>query len=621
MHGDFSRLTFDARKHYRSVYMQQGRVQLDADWNEQIDILYHYFQTQFSDLLGTSGAMAATAGFQIAAIDDSQESSSPSAQAGEQQPHEEHKKQLKDLLIQRGNYYVDGILCENEQDVLFSQQPYYPVGGIPANLAERSIVYLDVWQRDITALEDTSLREIALGGPDTTTRTQLVWQVKLLPLPHRQGHELFARGRQVSYAEVIALPAWRELHHRQTRKSRLAARRVPHSSTLDNQLYRVEIHHIHHHKATFKWSRENGSLLFGVEKILSYQRQGNSAVQCVLSLSDASQDAAQLQVGDWVELIDDEVALRGHTLPLYRVTHISETSQRQITLTGTFTQMAERLTRPDASPLLLRRWDHGPVSSTAQESGTYPVLEDTWLDLERGIQIAFSAGDIHNVGDYWLIPSRTLSNDIEWPQGASGPLALPPHGVEHHYCPLALLHLDHHGSVLKDLRQLFAPLPVLTEQIASGSKLEEIKTTIIEQVVERNMLYEECHAQGDLEPGDLVSLLPGTDLEVTKASKENAKLLFGVVSRVIEDAGQRRVRVTTYGRVRCKVSGSIEAGDLLTVAEEHGHAAKTGPVHEFLHAGSLLGKALEASPSPEASPSADASNVGAATIEILVSLQ
>ena len=35
MKGDFSRLTFDPKKHYRRVLMQQGRVQVDADWNEQ----------------------------------------------------------------------------------------------------------------------------------------------------------------------------------------------------------------------------------------------------------------------------------------------------------------------------------------------------------------------------------------------------------------------------------------------------------------------------------------------------------------------------------------------------------------------------------------------------------
>ena len=35
MKGDFTRDLFDPTKHYSGVLMQQGRVQLDADWNEQ----------------------------------------------------------------------------------------------------------------------------------------------------------------------------------------------------------------------------------------------------------------------------------------------------------------------------------------------------------------------------------------------------------------------------------------------------------------------------------------------------------------------------------------------------------------------------------------------------------
>ena len=38
MKGDFSRLTFRPDQHYSRVLQQQGRPQLDADWNEQADI-------------------------------------------------------------------------------------------------------------------------------------------------------------------------------------------------------------------------------------------------------------------------------------------------------------------------------------------------------------------------------------------------------------------------------------------------------------------------------------------------------------------------------------------------------------------------------------------------------
>jgi hypothetical protein len=58
MKGDFTRLTFDKKKHYRGVLMQQGRVQLDSDWNEQVQIAEHRYSTFFGDFVGQSGAPA-----------------------------------------------------------------------------------------------------------------------------------------------------------------------------------------------------------------------------------------------------------------------------------------------------------------------------------------------------------------------------------------------------------------------------------------------------------------------------------------------------------------------------------------------------------------------------------
>jgi hypothetical protein len=52
MKADLSRATFDKARRYRSVRMQQGRVQLDADFNEQQDILNHRIEIETRDSLG-----------------------------------------------------------------------------------------------------------------------------------------------------------------------------------------------------------------------------------------------------------------------------------------------------------------------------------------------------------------------------------------------------------------------------------------------------------------------------------------------------------------------------------------------------------------------------------------
>ena len=53
--GDFTRWTYWRKKHYRNVNMQQGRTQIDADWNEQNSINFHYETASLRDVIGRSG--------------------------------------------------------------------------------------------------------------------------------------------------------------------------------------------------------------------------------------------------------------------------------------------------------------------------------------------------------------------------------------------------------------------------------------------------------------------------------------------------------------------------------------------------------------------------------------
>ncbi|MDE3084307.1 MAG: hypothetical protein KGJ37_03680, partial [Verrucomicrobiota bacterium] len=66
MKADLSRSTFSQKKHYHDVRLQQGRVQLDADWNEQIDIAAHRVETETLDVVGKCGAPEHNAAFALA---------------------------------------------------------------------------------------------------------------------------------------------------------------------------------------------------------------------------------------------------------------------------------------------------------------------------------------------------------------------------------------------------------------------------------------------------------------------------------------------------------------------------------------------------------------------------
>ena len=64
MKGDFSRLPA-APSNVDGVYLQQGRVLLDADWNTQVQVNRRRDATLIRDLIGEAGAPEASAGFQI----------------------------------------------------------------------------------------------------------------------------------------------------------------------------------------------------------------------------------------------------------------------------------------------------------------------------------------------------------------------------------------------------------------------------------------------------------------------------------------------------------------------------------------------------------------------------
>jgi len=89
MPGDFSRTLFDPGKHYSGVLMQQGRVQMDADWNEQLAISLHRTSSETQDVIGACGTPKNGEGFQITLI-----------------PSQD------DLQIGAGRFYVGGLLCE-----------------------------------------------------------------------------------------------------------------------------------------------------------------------------------------------------------------------------------------------------------------------------------------------------------------------------------------------------------------------------------------------------------------------------------------------------------------------------------------------------------------------------
>src|SRR6266545_1879482 len=65
MNGDITRSTFRPERHFSGVRSQQGRVQLDADWNEQADITGHRDRVGTEDVIGPRGGPWTGDGFRV----------------------------------------------------------------------------------------------------------------------------------------------------------------------------------------------------------------------------------------------------------------------------------------------------------------------------------------------------------------------------------------------------------------------------------------------------------------------------------------------------------------------------------------------------------------------------
>jgi hypothetical protein len=438
--GDFSRCTFNPGKRFTRVLQQQGRAQLDADWNEQSAIFWHHMRALAEDIGGPHWGPAGNAGFRIEPL----------------------KGGTRNFFIHPGAYYVRGARCQNGQRIQYVDQ--LGAGKDDLQGEGRGLVYLEVWERHVSHIEDRAIREVALGGADTAVRAELAWQVRFRA---DWQHEL-GDTRDMTHDELVAALFGDQNRPRLVARAGLDEEQgdepCPPSSGSgyrgpENQLYRVEIHRGGRvGDATFKWSRDN-AVTFAVER-----RKGT-----VLTLADLGRDARlSLNVDDWVEVLDDRSERRSQPPPpLLRVKDVAP-ERREVILSQ---EPSEDVGSAPALHPRLRRWDHR--AGRPEEGGAQLVdgaalvregkQETAWIELEDGIRIQFQpasedGGVEYRSGDYWWIPARTATGGIEWPQDESGqPLALEPHGVERAYAPLAIVEFLPSGSSSADTRWFLQP--------------------------------------------------------------------------------------------------------------------------------------------------------------------
>ena len=478
MSFDNSRFTFDPRKDYSGVVMQQGRVQLDSDWNEWLAELTRRTQAGTLDILGRAVYPATTPhAFEITASNSGGTNT---------------------LLIGPGRMYVDGLLAENHGDgkavqwdpalaemsnapqpplpsattgaIDYTVQPYMPPKTELPSGNGPFLAYLDVWVRPVDYINDPDLIDAAVGV-DSTGRLQTVWQVRLKDLnpgttcdtpiedwpPPPSGGLLSTDTTPTAPSGPCCLTSGAAY------------------TGLENQFYRVEINRpgtgeasavppakLAAGIATFKWSRDNGSVITGVTSITSVTNSAGKTASQLAVQSLGRDQVLGFAPGNWIEIVNDSLEFNGQPGELHQIDTI-DFAARTITLV---TPLGSGFPAGDSDPSLhtrIRRWDQsGKVYEQdgttvwwdidAQGSADIPVPPTgTWLILENGITVNFDlrpGTTGFNTGDFWTFAARTATGQVEKLHQAA------PRGIHHHYARLSIVNFPSSAS---DCRTKWTP--------------------------------------------------------------------------------------------------------------------------------------------------------------------
>ncbi len=451
--ADISRMAFDPSKHYSSVRMQQGRVVVDDDWNENERIKDEDQRRSRVEIVGANGSP--DEGFRI--------QDPPRIEGG-----------FINFDILPGSFYLGGLRLELENKESYRQQEDwlgFPDHNDPAPAAERyDLVYLEAWQQSVSAVEDDELLERALGGPDTSARVRTLRRVRLKTDVQTDDcekawvklkEEWKRQGLGTIDEQNLLVPNVKltvSFENNGEPEDLCTPRRQGGYLGAENQAIRVQLIDKDH----FAWGFDNASDLYRVRVSAD-----GTGVRKIVTLLTAPKDQAHHPVsGEIVEILPwgsilpngEKVAdMVGH---LSRVETSYDLDKKELTLaTPIPTNLDQKwLAASNDDYFFMRVWNRGADRSS--EPGIR-FTNGTPVTLGRtGLQVKIEGPD-RIAGDYWIIAARpeTPNKVVPWEleKGVS------PHGVRRFYAPLAIIDWKTElrrirGEVVQDCRRTFPHL-------------------------------------------------------------------------------------------------------------------------------------------------------------------
>jgi hypothetical protein len=489
MGSDRARRSFDADQQYRAVVMQQGRVFVEADWNENQEILGETVRAETLDIVGPSGTP-----------DDGYAISFPNPLPANWIPF--------DFAIKHGTMYVGGLRVFLPTDATYfiqpdwidPDQPYWvnpdqPSPGSPSN----EIIYLLLAEQEVSAVEDSALRDVAFGGPDTAQRLRLLQRIARQSTGAATCDAAFSDVVKAWAANGLTFDtASMQLKSGASLKVSLDAASAPPDPCqpsgqggylgAENQLIRVQVAA----PGELLWGFDNASFL--------YQVQVDPDLK-TLTLQSRPVDAFhQPRKDQYVEVLRSAARLHNGAYVAEATGEVQKLAEAYHSDTGkvVLNQPLSSSVYLDAKKtprVFLRVWEE-QLDFT---SGTPVTLGHT------GLQVTLQGGPFP-IGDYWLIaarprtplevyPERYLS-DFQWPDGP-----------RRWACPLAVIGWnDSVGTFLDNCRLPFDNLVELTKRRGTGCCTVTVRP---EDLTAANTLQAILDRYQDKE-AVTVCLMPGT---------------------------------------------------------------------------------------------------------------
>jgi hypothetical protein len=460
MGSDRARGSNDPRQQYRSVVMQQGRVTLEADWNESQQITGEEIRAEALDFVGPAGTP--DDGYAIVLTD------TPT-----QPPY--------DFFVGAGTMYVGGMRAELLDQVQYSNQPDWQDYGPEdpdwvslSSLAQApptyEFIYLGLREQEVSAVEDPDLKDIALGGPDTAQRTRLLQRMARVRSAGADCVSGLDAAESQWASEGLAFDPVTMRLQSAVRLSVGPADQLPAQTPCqpqaqggyvdpDNQLIRVQISGIDPLTGDpkFVWGFDDASFLYRIQvdptnaqNLLLQSPPVDSSHQPVrLQAVEVLRIAAELPNGG------DVAALSGFVFTLDQ--NYSPEGQ-SVALPSSVSLPADYLgtgQSPSAS-LFLRVWQQEIVFTP----GIPAALGDTGL----AVTIQSIGGQPFHLGDYWIFAVRPATPQMVYPERYWNILQ-PPEGPRIWACPLGVIAWsDAVGTLVSDCRNPFDSLVALSKR-------------------------------------------------------------------------------------------------------------------------------------------------------------